>query len=289
MRYYLIILLGIVAASFAAIFIRIADEAPALIIAAYRLGIASLIMTPYAAQRVHRQWQNYSQSTLRWNLLSGVFLAFHFATWIASLKYTSVASSVVLVTTNPLWVSILGWLFLKEKPRIMVWLGILLSLIGTLIMAWGGLMQSESNFLGNMLALAGAFFASLYFLTGRHLRQSISATVYSYITYSTAAVILVLIALVTGLPWTGYSPTTYTMFLLLAIVPQIIGHTSFNYALRYVPAVIVAVAILGEPIGASTLAWLLLGEPVTLPTIIGGVCILLGVFLAVYTREKKSN
>ena len=289
MRYYLVIILGILAVSFAAIFIRIADEAPALIIAAYRLSIASLIMTPYAYGRVRKQWSNYTPNTLRWNLLSGVFLALHFATWIASLKYTSVASSVVLVTTNPLWVSILGWIFLNEKPRALVWTGILLSFGGTIVMTWGSLMQSESHFIGNMLALAGAFFASLYFLTGRQLRQTISATVYSYVTYGIAAILLVLMALVAGLPWTGYSITTYSMFLLLAVVPQIIGHTSFNYALRYVPAVIVAIAILGEPIGSSALAWILLGEPVTLTTVIGGILILCGVFLAVYTRERSHD
>jgi len=289
MRYYLVIIVGILAVSFAAIFIRIADEAPALIIAAYRLSIATVIMSPYAIRRVKRQWSNYTPSTFRWNLLSGVFLAFHFATWIASLKYTSVASSVVLVTTNPLWVSILGWIFLKEKPRSLVLVGIFLSLFGTVIMSWGNFAQSETHFLGDMLALAGAFFASLYFLTGRQLRQTISATVYSYVTYSIAAVLLVIMALIGGFQWTGYSLTTYSMFLLLAVVPQIIGHTSFNYALRYVPAVIVAIAILGEPIGSSTLAWILLDEPITKSTVLGGIFILLGVFLAVYTRERRAD
>jgi len=289
MRYYLVIIVGILAVSFAAIFIRIADEAPALIIAAYRLSIATVLMSPYAVRRVKRQWGNYTTSTFRWNLLSGVFLAFHFATWIASLKFTSVASSVVLVTTNPLWVSILGWIFLKEKPRPLVLVGIFLSLFGTVVMSWGNFAQSETHFLGDMLALAGAFFASLYFLTGRQLRQTISATVYSYVTYSIAAVLLVIMALIGGFQWTGYSMTTYGMFLLLAVVPQIIGHTSFNYALRYVPAVIVAIAILGEPIGSSALAWILLDEPITKSTVLGGIFILLGVFLAVYTREKRSD
>lgn len=289
MRYYLVIIVGILAVSFAAIFIRVADEAPALIIAAYRLSIATVIMSPYAIRRVKRQWSNYTPSTFRWNLLSGVFLAFHFATWIASLKYTSVASSVVLVTTNPLWVSILGWIFLKEKPRTLVLVGIFLSLFGTVIMSWGNFAQSGTHFLGDMLALAGAFFASLYFLTGRQLRQTISATVYSYVTYSIAAILLVIMALIGGFQWTGYSLTTYGMFLLLAVVPQIIGHTSFNYALRYVPAVIVAIAILGEPIGSSALAWVLLDEPITKSTVLGGIFILLGVFLAVYTREKRTD
>ena len=285
--HYLIIVIGIVAVSFAAIFIRLAGEAPALIIAAYRLAMAVVIMSPYAYKRIRRQWTNYTAHSLRWNIISGVALAFHFATWIASLKYTSVASSVVLVTTNPLFVSLFGWIFLNEKPRKMVIAGIIVSIFGTVIMTTGNGGVSDTRLTGDLLALAGAVFASIYLLTGRSLRQTISATAYSYVAYSTAAVILVLIALIAGLPWTGYSPTTYLMFLLLAVVPQIIGHTSFNYALKYVPAVIVAIVILGEPIGASLLAWIFLGETVQQSTFLGGGLILVGVFLAVYTQEKK--
>jgi drug/metabolite transporter (DMT)-like permease len=110
--------------------------------------------------------------------------------------------------------------------------------------------------------------------------------VYSYVTYSISAVVLLIITLAVNLPWTGYSGTTYLMFFLLAVVPQIIGHTSFNYALKYVPAVIVAISILGEPIGASLLAWVILEEPIYVQTIYGGALVLLGVFIAVYQQEK---
>lgn len=285
--HYIIIGIGIIATSFAAIFIRIADEAPALIIAAYRLLLASLIMSPYAVTKIRKQAHRFTQSTLKWNILSGLFLAIHFATWIASLKYTSVARSVILVSTNPLFVSVLGWIFLKEKLKPLVGLGIVFSITGTIIMSLGELEGARASFTGDILALTGAFFAAIYFLTGRNLRQTISTTVYSYVAYGVAAVILVGVALAAGLPWTGYSLTTYSMFLLLAIVPQIIGHTSFNYALRFVPAVIVAIAILGEPIGASTLAWILLEEPIHINTIYGGMLVLIGVFLAVYNQEKS--
>lgn len=285
--HYIIIGIGIIATSFAAIFIRIADEAPALIIAAYRLLLASLIMSPYAVTKIRKQAHRFTKSTLKWNILSGLFLAIHFATWIASLKYTSVARSVILVSTNPLFVSVLGWIFLKEKLKPLVGLGIVFSITGTIIMSLGELEGARASFTGDILALTGAFFAAIYFLTGRNLRQTISTTVYSYVAYGVAAVILVGVALAAGLPWTGYSLTTYSMFLLLAIVPQIIGHTSFNYALRFVPAVIVAIAILGEPIGASTLAWILLEEPIHINTIYGGMLVLIGVFLAVYNQEKS--
>jgi len=285
--HYVIIGIGILATSFAAIFIRIADEAPALIIAAYRLLLASIIMSPYAVSKVRKQAHRFTKSSLKWNILSGVFLAIHFATWITSLKYTSVARSVILVSTNPLFVAILGWVFLRERLKPLVGIGIVLSITGTIIMSLGDFEGARVSLTGDILALSGAFFAAIYFLTGRKLRQTISTTVYSYVAYGIAAVILVAIALSAGLPWTGYSLTTYSMFLLLAIVPQIIGHTSFNYALRYVPAVIVAIAILGEPIGASTLAWILLDESVHINTFYGGALVLAGVFIAVYNQEKS--
>jgi len=285
---YLIIAIGIIATAFAAIFIKMASDAPALTIAAYRLGLATLIMTPYAYGKVRAQRHNYSAHTFRWNLLSGFFLACHFATWIASLKYTTVARSVLLVTTNPIFVAILGWIFLKEKLRVPVIFGIFLCIGGTIIMSLGTLHSADASLTGDLLALSGAFFASSYFLTGRMLRQTLSAAVYSYITYGTAAILLIATAFIFGLPWTGFSSSTYLMFFLLAVIPQIIGHTSFNYALRYVPAVIVAIAILGEPIGASALAWILLDEPVGIQTLYGGIFILVGVFVAVYTQEKTN-
>ncbi|MCF7804935.1 MAG: DMT family transporter [Candidatus Marinimicrobia bacterium] len=285
--YYLIIGIGIIAASFAAIFIKIADDAPALIIAAYRLALATLIMTPYAASRLKKQAGRFTRSSLKWNILSGVFLALHFATWIASLKFTSVARSVILVSTNPLFVSVLGWVFLKEKVKPLVVIGIIVSFAGIVIMSLGELTGVQASFTGDALALSGAFFAAIYLLTGRNVRQTISATTYSYIAYGIAAIVLVGMSLTAGLPWTGYSLTTWSMFLLLAIVPQIIGHTSFNYALRYVPAVIVALAILGEPIMSSTLAWFILGEQVHVNTFYGGVLVLIGVFLAVYRQEQN--
>lgn len=289
MTYYLIILIGIVATSFAAIFIRLANDAPALVIAVYRLMLASLIMTPYAFQRVRSQRKAYTPATFRWNLISGICLALHFATWIASLKYTSVARSVILVSINPVFVAILGWLFLRERLTPAILIGICLSIVGIVIMSTGAQSSLESGFTGDLLAIAGGFFAAVYFLIGRHLRQTITATVYSYITYGMAAIVLVLVTLVAKLPWTGYSVTTYLMFLLLALIPQIIGHTSFNYALRYVPAVIVAIAILGEPIGASALARVLLNEPIYPQTIYGGVFVLAGIFLTVYHQQTAGS
>ncbi len=287
--HYVVISIGVIAVSFAAIFIKLAGEAPALIIAAYRLVLATVLMSPFVLRRVKRRARDYTKQTLFWNILSGVFLALHFATWIASLQYTSVARSVLLVTTSPVFVALLGWLFLKEKLKGPVVAGIVLCVVGTGVMAGGKNLMAGAGIRGDMLALAGAFFAALYLLIGRYLRQTITTTTYSYITYGIAAVVLAGTTLLLGLPWDGYSSTTYLMFLLLAIIPQIIGHTSFNYALRYVPAFIVAIVVLGEPILASSLAAWLLNEPLLHRTITGGVIILTGVFLTVYVQEKEES
>ena len=124
---------------------------------------------------------------------------------------------------------------------------------------------------------------------GRHLRQSVSLGAYSYLTYAIAALVLLGITLATGHSWGGYAPVTYLMFVLLAVIPQCIGHTSFNYALKYLPTVSVAIVILAEPVGAALLAWLILDEAVSIATFIGGVVILGGVFLTVYGSEKRNR
>jgi drug/metabolite transporter (DMT)-like permease len=283
---YLVVIIGITAASFAAIFIKIADDAPALVIAAYRLIIATLIMTPFSLKPGIKALRHYSARDIRLNIYSGIALALHFAAWIGSLKYTTVARSVILVATNPFFVSILGRIFLKERMKFTTIMGIIISIAGiTLMRVWDTGIES-GNIVGDLLALAGAFFAAVYFLFGRHLRQTVSTTAYAYITYTISAVVLIVFVVIAGHSWTGYLPLSYLMFVLLAVVPQIIGHTAFNFALKYLPAVSVAIVILGEPVGASLLAWGILGEAVGPATVIGGGIVLLGVFVAIYSQEK---
>lgn len=286
---YLIMTVGIIAVSFAAVFIRIADDAPAIVIAAYRLILATVVMTPFSIRRAVAERTHYSRRTILLNVTSGVALALHFACWIASLKYTSVARSVLLVATNPFFVAIIGRIVLKEKIKTAAAIGMVLALAGIFLMSAldGGI--TEGRFTGDILALAGAFFAAVYMLFGRHIRQTVSTTAYAYVTYGIASAVLVLVMILTGQSWSGYAPQTYFMFLLLAIVPQIIGHTSFNYALKFLPAVSVAIVILGEPVGAAFLAWIFLGEGVSIGTFIGGAVILAGVFLTVYSQSTADN
>jgi drug/metabolite transporter (DMT)-like permease len=291
---YVIMTIGIIAVSFAAIFIRIADDAPAIVIAAYRLILATVVMTPFSLRRAVAERVHYSRRTILLNILSGAALALHFVCWIASLKYTSVARSVLLVATNPFFVAIMGRIVLKEKIKTAAMVGMVLALAGIFLMSAlnGGVTEggiTDGRFTGDILALAGAFFAAVYMLFGRHIRQTVSTTAYAYMTYGVAAAVLVVVMILTGASWTGYASQTYLMFLLLALVPQIIGHTSFNYALKFLPAVSVSIVILGEPVGAAFLAWIFLGEGVSLGTFIGGAIILSGVFLTVYSQNPNQK
>lgn len=297
----LVLFFGILAVSTSSVFIRVAQrEASSLVIAAYRLSLASLILLPIAWRGHRDELRSLRKGQIVLILLSGVFLAFHFATWITSLEYTSVASSVVLVTTTPLWVGLLSPLILRERLSSMVAIGLVVALAGGILVGMheactlsaGGVscpaldtfLRGDTS-LGNLLALGGALFAAAYLMVGRRLRPSLSLISYIATVYTTAAVSLVIMALISGQALGGFSPLTYLAFLALAVVPQLLGHSSFNYALGYLSAAFVSVALLGEPIGSTLLALVLLKEiPATLE-VAGGVIILAGIYLA--TRGQK--
>ena len=289
-----VLLIGILSVSTASIFIRFAQrDAPSLSIAAIRLTIASLAITPVALTRYRKEVYTFGRRDLLLGLLSGVFLAIHFATWISSLEYTTIASSVVLVSTGPLWVALLSPIFLKENPSRLVFIGLVISLVGGTVIG----MSSECTWekaltcpnlkdilhakamWGNFLALAGAWAVTGYLIIGRRLRSTSSLIPYIFIVYSTAALILITLMFSIGETPLGYQPMTYIWLLLLALIPQLIGHSIYNWALRFLPAAFVAVTTLGEPIGSVILAYLILQEKPALMVIFGGVLILFGIYL----------
>jgi drug/metabolite transporter (DMT)-like permease len=283
-RLYLLLPIGIIAISTASIFIKLCD-APALIIAAYRLMLASLMLSPFAAYK--KPWRGWERKEMGWFSLSGLFLGLHFALWIASLKYTSVASSVVLVTTHPIFVGIGSWLLLKERMGLDLVLGILLSVLGSGLVGYGDMGLSEEALMGDGLALLGAVAASGYLLVGRKMRKDQELFSYIFPVYSTAGLVLILLCLIFQKPFWGYSPTAYLYLFLLALVPQLIGHTTFNWALKYLPASAVAVAILGEPIVSTIFAYFILGEGLTVWKILGGISIFAGILAAL--RKETLN
>jgi drug/metabolite transporter (DMT)-like permease len=298
------IMVGILAVSTASIFIRFAqEEVPSLVIAAWRLTIASLILVPIAATRHKTELRGLSRKGLLLALLSGTFLALHFATWITSLQYTSVASSVVLVSTIPLWVALLSPITIKEPIGKAVFMGLVFALIGGVIVAisdtcsitQGGVscpnmsefMQGQA-FLGDALAVCGAIAGAGYLLIGRKLRANMSLVSYISLVYGMAAIVLIIIMLVAGLNFFGYSPQSYVWLILLAIIPQLIGHSTFNWALAYLSAAFVSITLLGEPIGSTILAYIILHEKPTPVKLIGGALILVGIYIASRFEAEKS-
>lgn len=302
----LVLAFGILAVSTASIFIRYAQQdAPSLVIAAWRLTIAALVLAPLALTRYRQELASLGRKDILLALLSGIFLALHFATWISSLEYTTVASSVVLVSTVPLWVALLAPFTIKEPLTRPVLAGMVLSLVGGTIVGvsdactWNGGLACPSMdeflrgqaFLGDLLALAGAVTAAGYLLIGRSLRVRMSLISYIFTVYSMAAIVLILIVLAAGLPAFGYPPLTYLWFIALALFPQLIGHSTYNWALGYLSAAYVSIALLGEPIGSTILAFLLLDETPTPVKVFGAILILAGIYVASRseTRPKEGN
>jgi drug/metabolite transporter (DMT)-like permease len=284
-RLYLFLPIGIIAISFASIFIKLCN-APVLIIAAYRMTLASLMLMPFACYK--RPWRGWTRNERGWLLLSGLFLSLHFAFWIASLKYTSVASSVVLVTTHPIFVGIGSWFFLRERIGMNLVLGIVLSVLGSGLIGYGDMSLSKEALMGDGFALLGAMAASGYLLIGRKMRKDQDLFAYIFPVYSTAGAILILLSLVFQESFLGYSPSTYLFLFLLALIPQLIGHTTFNWALKYLPASMVAITILGEPIGSTLLAYFILSEGLTIWKVLGGISIFAGISIALKSTSKSS-
>lgn len=291
-----VLALGIFAVASASLLIRFAQqEVSSLVIAAYRMGLSGLILLPFAIPRHSPELRRLTRTELALAALSGFFLAMHFASWILSLEYTSVASSVVLVTTNPLWVALLAPFFLKERITPLIITGLLVTLAGSVVVglsdvcvqAAGGLQCPPLSefvqgraFWGDLLALVGAWTGAGYILIGRRLRPSLSLTPYIFLVYGIAGLILITMVVFSGQPVVGFSPNIYIYLLLLALVPQLLGHSSFNWALAHLPASYVSIALLGEPVSSTILAFFILGEIPGELKIFGAALILGGILVA---------
>ena len=298
------LLAGILAASTAAIFIRFAQHegAASIVIAAARLTIASLLLAPVALTRYQSDLSHLSRREMGLAMLAGLFLALHFATWITSLQFTSVASSVLLVTTTPLWVALLAPLVLRERVGATTLIGLGLALTGGVIVGLGDACTWQAGsivcpplrsfiggpaFLGDLLALLGAWMAAGYMLVGRKLRVKMELVPYIFVVYGMAALVLVVIMLGMGESPLGLPPLSYLWFLLLALVPQLFGHSTFNWALKFLPASFVSVTLLGEPVGSTVLAYFIFQEQPGWVKIGGAVLILIGIWLAAKTTNSR--
>lgn len=277
----LALLVSIVAVSTASILIRW-SAAPPLAIASYRLLFATLMLAPfYLRSGGIRRLSESSGKDVLTLMAVGVVLALHFASWITSLSLTSVASSVLFVHVDPIFVAAVSHFVFKERIDRGSLLGIVAACAGATVIAFGDAGVGEANLYGDLLALVGAVMLGIYILAGRRLRQGLDLVSYVTPVYATSAVVLILSSLATGTRLAPYPPRECILFLAIAVVPMIFGHTVYNWALKYVSAPVVSISLLGEPVGATILALFFLNEAPSALTLIGGVITLAGIYQCV--------
>lgn len=294
----LILTIGIAAVSTAALLIRLAFQSSSqqgvgfsLVLAATRMTLASLLWLPAWSQF---KSTSFSRRAIAYSIAAGIFLALHFATWITSLSYTSIAASTALVTTNSVWVALLSWLWFREKPSRLTVVGIGIALAGSLLISLEGLGShpvGHQPWIGNGLAIVGSWAVSLYFLLGREAqRRGLSISSHVVLTYTTAALVLLPLPPLWGVGYLGYDASVYLWIFLMALFPQAIGHTSLNWAVRWVSPTLVTLTILAEPIGSSILGYLVFRENPGALVMSGAGVILTGVAIAaVGTRSAQTQ
>ena len=282
--------IAVVAMSWAAPLIRL-SAAPPLAIAAWRLTFATLLLTPALARsRARIEWAKLGGPERRIAIAAGIFLALHFASWITSLRLTSVAASAVLVSLSPVFAWVFSRIFLGERPARRQAVGIVLAIVGAAVIALGDVSHAARGALtGDLLALAGAAFGGAYFVIGRRLRADLGLVAYVTPVYGVAAAVLLVWAAGLNQAFQPYPARDWVIFAALAAGPMLVGHGGLNYALRYLPAYTVNVAALGEPVGATLLAWLLpaIAEPPGIGAVAGGVLALGGIALALAGAGRK--
>ncbi|MFZ5816184.1 MAG: DMT family transporter [Bacillota bacterium] len=278
------ILLGVLSASAASVLFKFASAEP-LVVAFYRLAFSTLIL---AVPLLWQKRERVERRDLLLSLTSGVFLAAHFAAWFFSLTLTSIASSTVLVSTHPFLVLLFAYVMWGERPDRSAMIGVVVAVIGAVLIGWGDFGLDARALWGDLLAFLGAVAVTGYLLIGRYVRQRMGAMQYSAIAFASASLVLLVGALLMRSPLTGFPASTWWVFVGLALFPTIFGHTLFNWALRYVPPSVVSVSILGEPVGATLLAWLIWRTGPGPVSLVGGLLLLVGIALFQWAAVRKS-
>ncbi len=273
------LVLSILAISTASILARLSD-APAFFIGAFRLLLASILLAPWGIPAIRREWHVLNTKD-KWLMLgAAAALAAHFATWFASLEYTTVASSVILVTTTPIYVGLVSHFFLGQRVSRGKAIAIAVAMMGSVVVSYGDFRLSGQALLGDLMAVLGALCIGANFMIADHLRKKLSTMAYVWPTYGMAGIILLVCCFVMGVPVIGYSSNTYLMVILMALGPQIIGHSLLNWSLSFQTPVMVTLTVLGEPIGSSLLAFIILREIPVPAFYIGSILILAGIYVA---------
>lgn len=287
--YKYIVLIGVLFTSLSSIFIRMSD-APSLVISAYRMLFTVLMLLyPVVTKEIY-SLKNMTKNDFILCIISGVFLALHFASWIASINMTTIANSTILVSCSPIFVAIANYFILKEKFSYKMLIGIAMSLIGTTVIALGSSGGNNNGMmLGNILAITGGIFVAGYFVIGGIVRKNVSAGAYVFVVYSVSVVVLFFMCFATKTPIYPYSAKEFILFICLAFFCSILGHTLYNYLMKYVSATLISVSTLCEPIFASILALIIFREIPSTYTLIGGTIILSGVFYYITSQKKETE
>lgn len=282
------IIIGVISISFSAIFVKLA-EAESGAIAFYRMLFSVLIIAPaFFKNHVHELKMLYQRDWL-FSIIAGIFLAFHFILWFESLRYTSVASSTVLVTMQPLFAFAGTYLFFKERLTMQAILSGIIAILGSFLISWGDFNISGSALFGDLLALIACVLVTGYFLFGQEVRKRISLITYTMVVYSISTICLFFYVLLKGESFGPYPFSTWIWFLLLAILPNLLGHSLFNWSIKWVSANVISIAILFEPIGAFILALFIFGEKLIATQIIGGIIVIIGIMLFVLDIKALRN
>lgn len=288
-RVYPILAFGLLSFMMSPILVRWAGEAPGMAVAVWRTLFAALILAPIAIPRIGNEVKRFT--VREWGLIvgAGVLLGLHFVAWIESLYHTTVASASVLVWTNPIFMAVLGYLFLQERPTRRVVVGLLVAVSGAVLLGWGDLINpaapASNPVLGNSLALTAAALVSIYLIIGRVVRKRYSWLAYVFPLYCIVALTTLAMAWGLGTPLTGYRPVVFGLCLLMALGPSIMGHGAFNYAVRFFPVAILGVLSIIEPVGASIVAYFVFDEVPGVLALLGMVLALTGVVIAI--RRKR--
>jgi len=286
---YIIIMIAAIAISTSAIFVRLADQAPVGIIAAYRLLFAVLVMLPVVLVKYRHEFRIISKKDWVLSVISGIFLALHFILWFESLNFTSVASSTVLVTMQPVFAFIGTYILFQERFSYGAIISMVITIFGGFIISWGDFQFSGMALFGDILALLGAIAVTIYFLVGQSTRKRLSLITYTFIVYSVSSITLILYNVMMQNPFFGYPADHWWLFVGLAIIPTFLGHTLFNWALRWLSSSTISMATLFEPIGATVLAYLILGEEITWSQFLGGAIVLFGLYLFILSTSRKKK
>ncbi|WP_043934299.1 DMT family transporter [Bacillus sp. EB01] len=282
---YAALAIGVITVSASAIFVKL-SHSPSGVIAFYRLFFSVLFMLPLFLAKYTKELQRITKRDWLFTTISGVLLAFHFILWFESLNYTSVASSTVLVTLQPLFAFIGAYFFFKEKITVGAIISGIIAIIGSFIISWGDFQISGMALLGDILALIACAFITGYLLFGQTVRQRLSLITYTFLVYSISTITLFMYIVFKGEPLMPEVKLDWLYFILLAIFPTLLGHSLFNWVVKWLSTTTISMAILLEPVGATIMAYYILNETVTWSQIVGGIVVIFGLSLFIIDERK---